>query len=271
MNKTVRLFTLFALGIALAAPRDVAAVDTTATFDPGVLPCSELTPTAFDVGGVTDDGARIHLDVAVLEDGVARDMVTDALNHAAEIYRPLGIDLRVAQRRTVNFPSDGTNVGPDGVTRPTGGARDFFDSARRVFGGLRPPGADVVYVVTSKDVYEGSSSSRGSYGIAGFAECIGGVRFADRAFAVGEVLPVRTFGPIRHNLGTARVLAHEIGHLMGAHHHYSECVSGVVDEPSSPEATPCTLMTTDVGLASSVFSATNGLMVRGHASHWARP
>ncbi len=61
--------------------------------------------------------------------------------------------------------------------------------------------------------------------MAGVAYCIGGVRYADTAFAIGEgsspwetTLDDKTF--------SAKIAAHEIGHVMGAHHHYGNCVEG---------------------------------------------
>ena len=72
--------------------------------------------------------------------------------------------------------------------------------------------------------------------------------------------------------GTAVVAAHEIGHLMGAHHHYANCVEGIApDELLGLELTPCTLMFNAVNPASLRFSAVNGPVVRGHAVDFASP
>jgi hypothetical protein len=103
--------------------------------------------------------------------------------------------------------------------------------------------------------------------VAGLADCIGGVAFPSRAFAVGEVLD-----PDGVDLGiavlsanlTAKVFAHEVGHLMGGHHHYANCAEGIASDPNEV-GTPCTLMFNDVGFSSLAFSTVNTLVVRGHS------
>ena len=100
------------------------------------------------------------------------------------------------------------------------------------------------------------------------------MRFPDRAFAVGEdITENRPLGPFVTTVnGTAVVAAHEIGHLMGAHHHYANCVEGIrPDELLGLELTPCTLMFNAVNPASLRFSSVNGPVVRGHAVNYASP
>ena len=63
---------------------------------------------------------------------------------------------------------------------------------------------------------------------------------------------------------TAKVFAHEIGHLMGAHHHYANCDEGIASD-ADEFATPCSLMFNDVGLSFARLQRVNQLAVRGHA------
>ena len=70
---------------------------------------------------------------------------------------------------------------------------------------------------------------------------------------------------------TAEVMAHEMGHLMGAHHHYSNCVEGNLTSAGPSDVSPCTLMFPAVNFASLNFAALEGSTVRGHAVQHASP
>ncbi len=96
----------------------------------------------------------------------------------------------------------------------------------------------------------------------------------DSAFAVGEdFTPDESadlgFTALARNL-TAKVAAHEVGHLMGGHHHYANCAEGLLSEVGS-ELSPCTLMFNAVDASSLNFSSLNGLVVRGHGEAYAAP
>ena len=93
--------------------------------------------------------------------------------------------------------------------------------------------------------------------------------YADRAFAVGEFTPIAQTSLVLYALGThfaAKTFAHEVGHLMGAHHHYANCAEAAV-----PGAAPCTLMFNFVDIQKLQFSTLNSLVVRGHAQLYATP
>ena len=209
--------------------------------------CLEATPAA---GPDTSVTPVVDLATTVLLDGVTQSRGAELFGISPVSYQPLGIDLRTVQFISVSF------TGTD--------AQGLIDQAKAHFGGTRPEGSDLVYVLTSKDIQVGDNTA-----VAGLADCIGGVRFDDRAFAVGENL--RDFDdPIGHNLA-AKVAAHEIGHLMGAHHHYANCVEGNLGPDEPGELSPCTLMINVVDLASLNFSTLNGTIVRGHATSFAAP
>lgn len=212
--------------------------------------CLEATPDAVAV----DTGNPISLDVAVLLDGIDRTLGQSIMARAAASYAPLNIGLRVVSYRTVSFS------GTEGAAQ--------IQQAKDFYGGGRPAQSDIVYVLTNKDITSG-----GDTGLAGLADCIGGVRFNTRAFAVGEAVGIDPFsvGPFIFEVDAhAEIAAHEIGHLMGGHHHYANCVEGTLSgEPR--DVSPCTLMFNFVDFQSLNFSVVNSAVVRGHAVNYAAP
>lgn len=223
----------------------------------GVFPldeCTDLTPDTFSL----DLGDNILLDVMVLLDGVERARADDVMRVAASSYAPLNVSLKWRFRE---------------VAYATDDANELISLAKQQFNGVRPRGYDIVYVMTTKDIQIGGDTS-----VAGLADCISGVSFDQHAFAVGEDFGVeedagRALGPFTHTVdGSAIVVAHEIGHLMGAHHHYGNCVEGnSLANIEDLELTPCTLMFNAVNFGSLPFGTLNTAVVRGHASSFARP
>lgn len=220
--------------------------------DPNV--CLEAIPAGLGLPGITDAGQTVSLDVAVLLDGVPVGEADLLMQKAAESYAPLKVDLNVVSYTNVTF------TGTEGA--------GIIQQAKNLFGGRRPTGSDLVYVLTSKDI-----TTDGDTGLAGLADCIGGVRFAHHAFAVGEASGIDPFpvGPFFLNVEVhPEVAAHELGHLMGAHHHYANCVEGNLSGAAS-DLSPCTLMFNYVDLQSLNFSTLEGATVRGHAVQYATP
>ena len=213
--------------------------------------CLEPVPAATATDHLTG-GPQRDLAVRVLVDGPTTARAAEIFATAARSYEPLATTLRAVSYKTVSFSGDD--------------AQGLINQAKARFGGSRPSGADLVYVFTNKDIQAGGNTA-----VAGLADCIGGVRFANSAFAVGEDFgPAEQDDPLQRN-GTAKVLAHELGHLMGAHHHYANCVEGNLSEVGEPEVSPCTLMFNVVNLASLNFSTFNGTVVRGHTNEYAAP
>ncbi len=219
------------LGLPLIAQADPIEV--------GDLPaCTSLTPAVISL-----DSTPVTLDVRVLLDGVSAQRGKEIMDRAADSYTPLGITVSNSYE-AVSF------VGND--------ANDLIGQAKAYYGGERPEGIDIVYVLTSKDVDL----------LNGLADCIGGVKYPDRAFAVGEALDATPTDLLLYTLHTekpAKTAAHEIGHLLGGHHHYANCAQGALNFGGAP----CTLMFNTSELKYNEFSLLNGIVVRGHAQAYA--
>lgn len=216
--------------------------------------CLELIPAALGIPTVTDLGQIVSLDVVVLLDGVSVGLADQIMAKAAESYAPLRVDLNVVEYRSVSF------VGTEGEA--------LIQQAKDLYGGVRPSGSDLVYVLTSKDL-----TTDGDTGLAGLADCIGGVRFPAHAFAVGEAVGIDpvAVGPFFLEVDAhPEIASHELGHLMGAHHHYANCVEGNLDGGAF-DLSPCTLMFNFVDFQSLNFSLLEGAVVRGHSVQYASP
>ena len=232
----------------------VRATRETATDPEDLNTCLEAVPAAIGIPTVTDQGQTVSLDVVVLLDGVSANLGNQIMTKAAEAYAPLFIDLNVVRYRSVAF------TGTEGA--------DLIQQAKNLYGGHRPAGSDLVFILTSKDI-----TDAGDTGLAGLADCIGGVRFATHAFAVGEAVGIDPLvvGPFQLEVNAhPEIAAHEMGHLMGAHHHYANCVEGNL-EGGIYDLSPCSLMFNFVDLQSLNFSVLNGAVVRGHAVQHASP
>jgi hypothetical protein len=224
--------------------------------------CEEVRPDALDVAGVTDDGSEVTLDVLVLLDGVDKNEGKAIFDEAATSYSPLGVELVPRMRSMSAAPT--TSQTPSPYVEPV----DLIASAKEFVGTVRPKGIDVVYVLTSRDLGTAADPS-----VTGYADCIGGIRYPDRSFAVGEAkgeplsLGVNIYKDV-----PAKVAAHEIGHLLGARHEHQSCAEGLTrQDVDAGEATPCTVMTNYVELQSLNFGALEGAIVRGHATRYAAP
>lgn len=174
------LITGIALTCALAAPGVAQAQD----FEPGhVNTCFEYVPAS--MSAATSPVFDVHVHV-VLDEGVTLEHGRKMIERAQTVYERIGLRLRPSFT-TARMTSDDAN--------------DLFQELKGLFGGERPPWAHVVYLLTNRDITAG-----GTYGVAGVADCIGGVAFDEHAFAMGEVredlenageLGVRVAGDLR--------------------------------------------------------------------------
>jgi hypothetical protein len=257
-----RAIALGAAALAAAAFAVPARADGGRRVDGEKTDCSELLPDEASPVLTDDAGGNITLSVFLLRDGVDPALAAKVARRARDAYAPLDISLTVVGGRAISLKPDPKS--------DAGEAQRLIDDARKQLGGRRPKGADVVFILTKKDIYEGAVGND----VVGFAACIGGVEDPTKAFAIGEVdeEPL-DLGVTRMYVDvTAKILAHEIGHLLGAQHHYANCAEGVsASDITGRDLSPCSLMSNFVDFQSLRFDVLNGAVVRGHASSYARP
>lgn len=229
-----------------------------------VRECLELVPE--NVGStLIDGGERIELSVLLLLDGTDAAVAQQLMARAAESYKPLNIDLVLKGTKTVAYTTSISD--------------QLIQAGKNTVGGKPPKGIDLVGVFTNKTM-QGATADAGT--VVGQADCIGGVRWDDTSFFVvsdirnienpstGTTGTLNSLGLNPNVDATAEVFAHEIGHLMGAHHHYSNCAEGNLTSAGPSDVSPCTLMFPAVNFASLNFAALEGATVRGHAFHHAK-
>ncbi|MBW3595033.1 MAG: hypothetical protein KY391_05590 [Actinobacteria bacterium] len=207
------------------------------------IPPHELPPPAIDVSKV------IPLEARVLVERGDRAAAQKLFAVTKRAFSDIGI--RVKTRfQEVDPPrqwgdGDGLGTGPN--------QEAILTFMKDLFGGRRPDGVDIVYFMTR-------------HWAGGFADCIGGVRYADRAFAFGSidysfegVIPAPT-------ADEGVIAAHEIGHLLGAHHHYSNCVEALPQGAPRGDLNPCTTMSPFAATASGTFALLERSFIRRYAA-----
>lgn len=264
-SRPVLVAATLACSFGFAAPRPVGADHVQVRIDAhDPVDCAETTPAAIEVPVASDSAPT--LEVLVLVDGLAVPDAAALLARTAEPYRALGIEMMLTYRVEA-FAGDGEHPWRD-ATKATIEGRALIADARARLGGKRPAEFDLVYVLTSKDLWSGDSEAPESgrdYSEVGIADCIGGIRYDDRSFAVGETLLEGSVAGLRFSPdGTSTVAAHELGHLLGGQHHYAVCGLGA-SNVADGNAGVCSLMWPELSTASFEFSPVNASIVLGHA------
>jgi hypothetical protein len=201
----------------------------------------------------------LELRVHVLLDGIPLERGAQIMGQVSDAYEAIGVNLQSTYQE-VEIATDTTETRPASETTPAH-TNAIMDRAKDAVGAGRPWGTDVVYTMTSDFLADA----------AGYANCIGGVRFATRAFAVGEAVvdPNEEQGQADTN-ESAKIATHEIAHLLGAHHHYANCAESEKSANLLNEWAFCTIMVNDIGLASFDWSTLEASVVRAHVSDFAK-
>lgn len=222
--------------------------------------CLEAVPEQVEIPVVGDYTTPVKLEVLFLLNQMEPEEATDIVKIVQEIYAALAIEV-VPSFEHVTWEADTSGVTdplPGAPNEESIGSRPMIELAKEHVGGTRPWGVDVVYALSSVML---------TGGVAGQADCIGGVRYDDASFAVGEARnEYRYEDEIQRS---ARIAAHEIAHLMGAHHHYANCAQGDTLALTRLYGSICTLMMNDLFFVSGLFSSAEAAAVRGHALAYA--
>jgi hypothetical protein len=194
-----------------------------------------------------DVSRRVKLSVRILSSRADAAEVKQAMPTIVSTYRQIGIDVRLSY--------DILEV-PSSVTVSS----DLIAAERAHYRGVRPRGVDLVYFAT--DNFTGG----------GFSSCVGGIKYAERAFAIGGIHYRPAGGPVVVPYVKAGLIAaHELGHLMGAKHEFSVC--GAAAEPGSAtqgDVGPCTLMFPGAVGVSGTFSPLETAYIRDYATRFAK-
>lgn len=200
--------------------------------------------------GLADSGEKYEIHVRVLVEGIDPQRALELAELAAKPFGEIGVIL-VYSFEQVAF--QGVEVD------------ELLAQARERFGGARPSGIDLVHLITAKNVlYKGTDT------YAGGADCVGGIRFPERGFSFSEDDPTverRGYYGLRpYPYWSAVVMAHEIGHEMGAHHHDGNCVEGATADP----LTPCTVMEVAIQFRGLHFGTAERTAIRALAPEGSR-
>lgn len=172
---------------------------------------------------------------------VRRDLVPGLI----DTFDRIGVRLRVSVR---SFPLRQTDGYP-------------YEQVRQAYGGVRPPGVDVVDVLT--DGFAG-----------GIAACIGGIAYPEKAFASGSIHYAPAGSVAVPTVRGAMVAAHEIGHLLGAQHQQANCVEALPQLAQRPardgSVGPCTVMSPAAAQISETFSTPERATIRHFVRTYAR-
>lgn len=261
LHRALLLALVFVLVGSVAYAKPAPAQDRNAIDDmDDAQDCSEWVPEQATVPVVGDYETPVSLEVLFLLNRMDTYEGEEIAAEIAKIYAPLGIEL-VPFFEQVDWEADTTEPStlPGGEPAQTIGSGTLMQNAKEHVGGARPWGIDLVYVMSGVEI---------SSFVAGQADCIGGIRYDDRAFGVGEAGYPDGIHP-NWTRRFANIAAHEIAHLLGAHHHYANCAQGDTVSLTRLYLTICTLMFNDISLVSGFFSTAEAAVVRGHALEYA--
>ena len=245
------LLSAVALQGAAAPAGALPVAEVRATIDRGAPDCTQIPPQVTPPLAI-DTSEVLPLEVRVMTEAGDLPVVKEHMAVTRAAFDRIGIRMKVRYDKVVppvTWEIDELGSGP---SQP-----EIFEFMKGHYGGVRPPGVDIVYFMTR-------------YWAGGFADCIGGVAYPDLAFAFGS-LDYATEGVVPSPTADEGVIAaHEIGHLLGAHHHYSNCAEALPSGATRGDVAPCTTMSPLAATASSTFGLVERSYVRYYTAEFAR-
>lgn len=213
--------------------------------------CIGVPPPPVDAGQATRTDPLL-LRVLVLADGISVFRASEITSRAEAAFR--GSDIRVEWRvAEVDFPG--------------AEAEDLLDLSRDFVGGTPPAGFDLVHLITSVNVLDDGVDS-----LSGRADCLGGIRYPEYAFSVSEDDPAverrEVLGVREYPNYSAVVVAHEVAHLLGAHHYHGNCAEGA--SAGDPDFASCTVMEAAVQWRSLRFGLLERATIRSVLEEYSR-
>ena len=242
MRKIVALL-MGALVLAAAAPTASAQ-----EFEDVTGQCATIVPDPFTTAPAAPREIRL---LVLLDEGVSVERAQEVVAGAAKPYAEMSFTLTAVYQPL---------AGGGWVDRA-----GLFERSRKQAGGAAPPWATAVVAITNQQLDGPAGTAWGE------AACIGGIRYPDQAFAIVYNQPNEEpgFGPIDHMEGaTAKTLAHEIGHLLGATHEMHNCVEYATEDTSN--VTPCTIMRQGGGIIADHFGSIERAVMWDFAERYLR-
>lgn len=248
-------FDVAARGTASTITRPAA---TGLVIDSGVpeaahLDCEGWVPGHYATEGVTEDewGPRLTFDLAVVVDqtyvaqwskggGSWANTAIATVNSADGIYDQIQIDINLVDLHSDTFPN----------TTSSALLNDIKFHYRAYHPDLQ---RDAVAMLVYKEI-----------GPLGQASCIGGAGLDDRGNLVmtTNAAPFNFLGVQLYSNIYGKTLAHEMGHLLRAHHHYSNCH----EASREPVVDACTMMTPFVDELDETIGTLESIVIRGWAN-----
>jgi hypothetical protein len=225
----------------------------------GVVP---HLPTDFGRGTITAN-------IVVALDGVSRADAQKIVKKAATAYGPgpvaqltPDVKINVIAYHDVTGKLRSTDAGGFIVEEhPTG--TDLMSELIRYYHKHYPKlNRHHVHLLTTKDLQLPPYGSA----VAGIANCIGGVgtRYAYAITEVGLIDEVDVNGLAAYRDADAKNMAHEMGHVFGAHHHYANCAEDFAAGLAAQSVDVCSLMFPSLDFLSLHFGIVEVAAIRGY-------
>lgn len=241
----MRRLCTWALGFALLLPSTVQArpLDPAGMIDVGAPNCTEIPPED-NPASIVSGTDPLTLKVRFVFERGDRKLAKNYVATTVGAFDRIGVDLEPSFERIdvpEDWEEDALSSGPD--------MREQIEHVRGHYGGRRPKQTDAVYYFSR-------------YWAGGFADYIGGIRWADRAFAIGST-DYATEGIVPSpTVDEGVIAAHELGHLLGAHHHYSNCAEAAPKGTLAGSPGACTTMSPFAATASTTFGLLEAAFIR---------